>query len=466
MRILKKVFAVALCVALTLTAAPFGGFVGLDLSGLFDFNAQALEGLTTFEGSELTYTFETDIKPAPDGNIYLLPGETVKISVYMTTNYYTGTNGGELFLWTSGIFEDLGENYSVLNFASESLSQVTNPAPTGAYPSTNSTDSYSGLLVGRNNKNCSPRVLDNELVYEINLTVAEDAVIGSTATFEMPASSVRPFATPARKGVIYSAVIDSGAVVSQYAETTNVPEPLKFVVDGVVANGTCGDNVDWTLYRSGKLVISGSGEMVFADGAAPWKSYFDAGYYFTDVVIEDGITSIADYAFSDLCYYSETGESLGLKNVTIGDDITTIGDGAFKYTDIANIIIPDNVTTIGSDAFWGCGFLSMVTIGCGVTSIGSGAFGWCTNLTNVIIPDSVISIGVQAFSFCNNLAKVTIGKSVTVIDKNAFASCSSITKVYFAGTEEQWNAIGYSDWDEPAPTIYFNHPDHVAGEWK
>lgn len=41
MKTYKRILAVILCVVMTLTAAPLSGFVGLDLSSMFDFKAEA-----------------------------------------------------------------------------------------------------------------------------------------------------------------------------------------------------------------------------------------------------------------------------------------------------------------------------------------------------------------------------------------------------------------------------------------
>ena len=59
MKTFKKVFAVIMCVVLTLTAAPLGGFVGLDLPQLFDFKAQAASYSGTC-GDNLTWSLDTD----------------------------------------------------------------------------------------------------------------------------------------------------------------------------------------------------------------------------------------------------------------------------------------------------------------------------------------------------------------------------------------------------------------------
>ena len=67
----------------------------------------------------------------------------------------------------------------------------------------------------------------------------------------------------------------------------------------IVASGECGaqgDNLTWTLYDDGELVISGEGEMADypSGGAAPW---YDHRSNITTVTIESGVMSIGDCSF-------------------------------------------------------------------------------------------------------------------------------------------------------------------------
>ena len=70
----------------------------------------------------------------------------------------------------------------------------------------------------------------------------------------------------------------------------------------VVDSGYCGaqgENLTWTLYEDGELVISGEGEMDwyypwYENKKAPWDGYFDDIYIIT---VEEGVTSIGYHAF-------------------------------------------------------------------------------------------------------------------------------------------------------------------------
>ncbi|MCD8304576.1 MAG: leucine-rich repeat domain-containing protein [Prevotellaceae bacterium] len=62
--------------------------------------------------------------------------------------------------------------------------------------------------------------------------------------------------------------------------------------------------------------------------------------------------------------------------------------------------------TTGKYTFNGCNSLKEVTIGNSVTSIGSSAFDSCESLETVVIGSSVTSIDEYAFWFCTNLSSV------------------------------------------------------------
>ena len=159
-------------------------------------------------------------------------------------------------------------------------------------------------------------------------------------------------------------------------------------------SGICGDNLEWKLTDEGVLTITGTGEM------QDWNDYSSPWY-----------------------------ENESVKQVIIGDGVTTIGDGAFANTSLTSITIPNSVTTIGSSAFYDCSSLTSVTIGNGVRTIEGGAFSSCSSLASITIPNSVRTIGGLAFSYCSSLASITIPNSVTRIWHSAFYGCKNIKQI-------------------------------------
>lgn len=217
----------------------------------------------------------------------------------------------------------------------------------------------------------------------------------------------------------------------------------------VVATGSCGESVTYTIYSDMSMVISGTGEM---------KDYVDADLHIDDdyyqkiknVSIEEGVTSIGEFAF----YYCTSlttvtigngvthignaafNECYSLASVTIPNSVTEIGNGAFNLcSDLSSVEIPSSLTVISSALFFGCTSLASITIPEGVTEIGDAAFEWCTSLTSVSIPASVQSIGEGVFGSCTNLSSITVDAANTVYDSrdNCNAIIETSTNTLIAG---------------------------------
>ena len=142
-------------------------------------------------------------------------------------------------------------------------------------------------------------------------------------------------------------------------------------------------------------------------------------------------------------------ELASLKNLVIGNSVTTIGKFAFtSCTGLQKVTIGNSVTAIGGGAFEGCSGLTTVTIGNSVTTIGERAFTSCSGLTEVTIPNSVTTIGDSAFEGCTGLKTVTIGNSVTTIGERAFYSCTSLTEVSIPNSVTNIGSSAFEDCTE------------------
>ena len=86
------------------------------------------------------------------------------------------------------------------------------------------------------------------------------------------------------------------------------------------SSGNCGNDVQWILGDDGILTISGTGDMwdwTDYNDLTPW---YDVKHQITSIIIESGVTSIGDYAFSNCD---------ALEAVTIKDSVASVGDYAF-----------------------------------------------------------------------------------------------------------------------------------------
>lgn len=232
----------------------------------------------------------------------------------------------------------------------------------------------------------------------------------------------------------------------------------------VVDSGECGaqgDNVIWTLYDDGELVISGEGEMKdyvqsYGEGAYGISSTDWYDYDIYKVTIEEGVTNIGAGAF-----YSSYGHENEISSISIPQSVTSIGlyafcnclnlkeielpetiseIGAYAFSDCESLIkikIPSKVTEISEYMFSGCKKLSKIELGSDIKIIGDGAFGFCGSIVEFVVPDSVVSIGKAAFSCCENLVEFVIPDTVRYVGDLAFQSCINLKEAYIGcGTQE------------------------------
>lgn len=206
------------------------------------------------------------------------------------------------------------------------------------------------------------------------------------------------------------------------ATSCNKDDDKEEVVDPneVVANGSCGDNLEWKLTAGGVLTISGSGKMhIDILALAPWKDYNDK---IETVVIEDGCTKIADRAFA-LC--------TAMTSATIPNTVTEIGKAAFSNCiSLKSITLPNTLKEMGWSVFRGCKSLTSIEIPSTLTYIPMETFTECSALKSVKIPNTTTSIDVAAFAVCTSLESVDIPISVNKINNQAFFDCSSLKDVY------------------------------------
>ena len=156
------------------------------------------------------------------------------------------------------------------------------------------------------------------------------------------------------------------------------------------------------------------------------------------LIIEDGET-VLDLGYNSRYRQTWLFYDCPIKTLYLGRNLWysqgMYGNSPFYCIEtIKDVTIGNSVTKIGEGAFAGCSGLESVTIGNSVTEIGEGAFGSCSGLESIEMPNSVTSIGKNVFSYCTGLKSVTIGNSVKLIPSYAFLFCKGLTKLYSLST--------------------------------
>ncbi len=239
---------------------------------------------------------------------------------------------------------------------------------------------------------------------------------------------------------------------------------------GVIAEGTCGDDLNWVLMDDGVLTISGTGDMDDYSSIGPWSLYRSS---VTEVIVEEGVTSVGDRAFNGCTeleritlpeglttigvrFLSGTAvesitlpasltsvhtslnmntgrsgpfSSAALKEVIFADGTTEIPTWVLCKSNVETVVIPDTVTSLANYAFWDASSLVEVTLPDSVTSIGTYAFGYCTSLESVTLSGNLTSIPQYAFRSCTSLENISIPAKVKGIDTSAFYRCTSLKSI-------------------------------------
>lgn len=194
-----------------------------------------------------------------------------------------------------------------------------------------------------------------------------------------------------------------------------------------------GDNIEWTFDKgTGTLTFKGSGDMNNISNGnggerAPWynSDYRDS---ITNIVIEEGITSVGSWAFISL---------VNVTTVTIPSTVTVIQPHAFQNCQgIKYMNLPNGLTNIGIDAFFfmdSCKGFYIDNPKTGYHTEDGVLFGNKTLITypqgneraSYRVPYGTEEMGIRSFSNTPYLQKVYIPETMTKVHSQMFYNDSS-----------------------------------------
>ena len=228
----------------------------------------------------------------------------------------------------------------------------------------------------------------------------------------------------------------------------SIASEIDFCALALDTNGQCGENVYYTFDElTGTVTIDGIGEMYNTYNYYTNKPPFYNNSDVKNVIINDGVTTVADYFFTG-CKY--------LKTVSFSNTLITLGNSCFnECASLIDILLPDSLENLSDYVFKNCINLSSVTLNSNLKSIGYQAFCGCVSLKRIDIPDNVISLGSEVFYNCTGLKSATVGNNVPEIKGRVFYQCLNLEKVILGrnissvGTYAFYNCSNLADINIP-----------------
>ena len=165
--------------------------------------------------------------------------------------------------------------------------------------------------------------------------------------------------------------------------------------------GLCGETANYVLYRDGKLIVGGYGNMVDnTPKRAPWEA---SKKFIKQLFIGKDITAIGKFNF----FWCDRLESVHFEDDT---KLARIGWGSFGYSSLPTISVPDTVTQIDGYAFYYCSKLTSITVNeaSQLVRIGGYAFKADTKLASLYIPNNTTQIGPDIFQDARNNVTLSV----------------------------------------------------------
>jgi len=254
---------------------------------------------------------------------------------------------------------------------------------------------------------------------------------------------------------------------------TILPMNMTVFASSTDLQGTCGDNLTWVLQDNGVLVISGEGPMAdYRNSSAPWVevSYL-AEIPIEQVVFEEGVTEISNYAFAWMGELKHVSFSSTVSKIYDSTFVSCMSlqtfevteDNAYFSSDDTGVLydknktmvmqypsgnpessytLPASVTQFNTRAFTGAKNLEQIEVENGSTAFSSlNGVLFSADETKLVIypggnpsnsytiPDGVTTVCEFAFEEANSLTNVDFPTTLTTIEHMAFGDCFALTEV-------------------------------------
>ena len=203
-----------------------------------------------------------------------------------------------------------------------------------------------------------------------------------------------------------------------------------------------------TVFKGNTTIVSFN-EFQYFNGITDISNAFQGCTNLWEITLPDNLSTIGDAAFANC---------KSLNSIILPENIVSIGDSSFISCPLSNITIPINTTKVGASAFRNCSKLGQIKILGNIETIDEHAFENCFSLQGIELPQSITTIGISAFKNCTslqsvifaercNLTKIAgdLSNSQTYPQNGVFYNCTSLTSITIPANVEIIEATAFCD---------------------
>lgn len=173
------------------------------------------------------------------------------------------------------------------------------------------------------------------------------------------------------------------------------------------------------------------------------NSLFENCKWITEVTLPNELTTIGNKVF----------RSTTLTHIVFPNSIKEIGEEAFSYSAVTEMVFPPSIKVLPKNVCYSCKKLKTVII-MGAVEIGEYAFSFCDAITRLALPETLVTIKNAAFSCCHALDNIVLPASLQSVYGDF--SCSLRGSIVVLNNDLVWRPASKSNYLGSDITIYCN----------
>lgn len=273
-----------------------------------------------------------------------------------------------------------------------------------------------------------------------------------------------PLYIPASISTIEAGAIQTDATVPIYCAIAEQPvgwhKSWTSAVEAVIWNvsHTTEDEqgLKYAVLNNGELVIlsfdNSTDTVILPEGVVEIRSYAFRETRIKEIVFPSTVRSVGAQAFA----YCKK-----LKTVVLNEGLTSMANYAFAYNRaLEEIVIPSTIQTMGMNIFLDCWALKKVTLPEGLTAIPYQFLAGCSSLTTVNIPSTVTRIEDGAFNGCEQLSAIVFPEGLQFIGQEMFVCCYQLRYFVLSESVKEIKFLAF-DGNAGDPTKIFLKADRI-----